>query len=58
MICLKCGSKLGVADTRSDNNGVYRRRKCPKCLRVYYTSEFISDNKRYNMAVSRAKLKI
>lgn len=58
MICLKCGSKLGVTDTRSDDRGVYRRRKCPKCLAVYYTSEFISDNNRYNMAVNKIKTNV
>lgn len=58
MICPKCKAKLKVTDTRSDNKGVYRRRKCPECLGVFFTSEYISDSEKYNKALSEARYKL
>ena len=58
MICPKCKTKLKVMDTRSDNKGVYRRRKCPECLGIYFTSEVISDGDRYYKALSETRYKV
>ena len=45
MICTKCGGKIRVVDTyHSNNNEIYRRRKCDDCGRGFYTVEFEVDD--------------
>lgn len=53
MICINCLSKFGTTyklqttDTANfeDKISTYRRKKCPKCGRTYYTKEvLISDD--------------
>lgn len=40
MTC-ECGGKLVVTDSvHVTNDEIYRRRKCKKCSRVIFTSEF------------------
>ena len=44
MNCPKCGAATKVADSRSDNKSVHRRRKCSLCGNVFYTAETISNS--------------
>lgn len=39
MICPKCGGVLAVVDSVTDDNSVYRRRKCVECGNRFYTTE-------------------
>lgn len=43
MICPKCGGALAVVDSISDDNSVYRRRKCVECGNRFYTREVIDN---------------
>ena len=43
MTCPVCGGKTRVMDSRSDCEGVYRRRKCKECGYALYTSEIETD---------------
>jgi transcriptional regulator NrdR family protein len=44
MICPICKSGTLVVDSRSDNENVYRRRRCRSCDHRFTTTESISDN--------------
>lgn len=46
MTCPVCGGKTRVLDSRSDCEGVYRRRKCVECGYSLYTTEYESDGSR------------
>ena len=43
MICPKCGGALTVVDSISDDNSVYRRRRCVECGNRFYTREVIDN---------------
>ena len=43
MLCPVCGGASRVMATRSDCDGVYRRRKCKECNHVFFTNETDSD---------------
>lgn len=36
-----CGAKTIVLDTREGNEGIVRRRECPKCKKRYITIETV-----------------
>lgn len=42
MVCPKCNGKVTVIDTvqDTDNNEIYRKRKCCNCEYIFYTTEF------------------
>ena len=41
MVCPKCGGKIRVTDTfPTENNEIYRHRKCDVCCYSFYTVEF------------------
>lgn len=42
MVCPKCNGKAKVIDTvqDTDNNEIYRKRKCQKCKHIIFTTEF------------------
>ena len=39
MICPKCGGKTYVVETRTNDESVYRRRKCKDCKHLIFTAE-------------------
>lgn len=43
MTCPVCGGSSKVMATRSDCDGVYRRRRCNECNHIFYTTETDSD---------------
>lgn len=43
MVCEICGGKSGVIDTISQDDAVYRKRKCKECGHIFYTEEVDSD---------------
>lgn len=43
MNCPKCGAGLYVVHSLSDENGVYRRRKCKECGEAVFTTELSTD---------------
>lgn len=43
MTCPVCGGSSKVMSTRSDCDGVYRRRRCRECNHIFYTTETDSD---------------
>ena len=43
MLCPKCNSKTGVVDTRSDEKGIYRRRRCKDCGNDFFTKEVLDS---------------
>lgn len=47
MVCLYCGSKLAVSNSRSQKrtNTVWRRRACPTCKAVFTSIEAIDPTK-------------
>ena len=47
MFCVNCGKKTSVKDSRTDNDGVLRRRTCPKCGHTMYTLEIEIDSKEF-----------
>lgn len=49
MTCPVCGGKVTVVNSVSDEEGVYRRRKCldPECGHAFYTTEIESGNADY-----------
>ena len=42
MVCPRCGGKIGVVDSvhNTDENEIYRKRKCKDCELIFYTTEF------------------
>lgn len=40
MLCPECGGKSRVAETRSDEYSIYRRRECKVCNHRFTTYEF------------------
>lgn len=55
MTCPVCGGRSIVTDSRSDCEGVYRRRKCVECEHNFYTSEYESDSSSYNRIMYNKK---
>lgn len=50
MKCSKCGGKLAVKDTVHNvtDNEVYRKRVCPDCSAIIFTTEFeVETDKNY-----------
>lgn len=47
MFCVNCGKKTTVKDSRTDKDGVLRRRICPECERTMYTLEIEIDRKEF-----------
>lgn len=47
MFCVNCGKKTIVKDSRTDKDGVLRRRICPECERTMYTLEIEIDRKEF-----------
>lgn len=43
MLCPVCGGSSRVTNSRSDCDGVYRRRRCKECDHLFYTTETDSD---------------
>ena len=43
MNCPECNGKSSVIYTISDEEAVYRKRRCKKCKRMWYTSEIDSS---------------
>lgn len=45
MNCPKCGGEVKVLDNinNTEDNEIYRKRKCKKCGNVFYTVEFEAD---------------
>ena len=45
MNCPKCGGKVSVLENfnNTEDNEIYRKRKCKKCGNVFYTVEFEAD---------------
>ena len=43
MLCEKCGKKTKVVDSRTAYEGVFRKRKCAGCGRIFYTEEYESE---------------
>ena len=43
MVCPSCGGKVGVIDSvhNTDENEIYRKRKCKDCELIFYTTEFV-----------------
>lgn len=42
MTCPKCGGRLNVLDVvNTTRNQTYRKRRCPKCNLIFFTSEEI-----------------
>ena len=56
MTCPICGGLSKVTDSRSDCEGVYRRRKCVECNHSFYTSEYESDSSSYNRIMYEKKI--
>ena len=60
MTCPECGGESRVTDTRSDKEGVYRRRKCKVCNRNFFTVEAVSSPNKFrnatNWYINRRKL--
>ena len=42
MNCPRCGGKVGVIDSvhNTDENEIYRKRKCKDCELIFYTAEY------------------
>jgi transcriptional regulator NrdR family protein len=42
MICPRCGAKVRVLDVvhNTEENEIYRKRKCEDCELVFYTTEY------------------
>lgn len=58
MNCPICGGASGITVTRSDCEGVYRRRKCYECKHIFYTTEYESDGSRlYEIEKERSKMR-
>lgn len=58
MTCQECGHKLLCFDTNHYGEEYIRKRKCPKCGAVFYTSEkFIGTNRGKWMCNERQKKK-
>lgn len=47
MFCVNCGKKTCVKDSRTDKDGVLRRRVCPGCGHTMYTLEIETDSKEF-----------
>lgn len=47
MFCVNCGSKTTVKDSRTDKDGVLRRRVCNKCHATMYTLEIEIDRSEF-----------
>ena len=47
MVCIYCGSKTSVTNSRGRNGGlnVWRRRSCPSCKAIFTTSESVDETK-------------
>ena len=43
MLCEKCGKKTKVVDSRTAYEGVFRKRECTNCGRIFYTEEYESE---------------
>lgn len=43
MDCSRCGGRTKVLDSRSVEEGIFRKRICEGCGRVFYTAEY-EDN--------------
>lgn len=40
MYCRECGGKTIMIESRSIEEGTFRKRKCTVCGRIFYTSEY------------------
>lgn len=52
MKCPDCNSKTIVADSRSKEQEVYRRRVCTSCGKVFHTIEKIDYMGKVNLSVA------
>ena len=43
MDCSRCGGRTKVLDSRSVEEGTFRKRICEGCGRIFYTSEYEDD---------------
>ena len=43
MHCKECGGKSIVIDSREIENEIFRKRKCKKCGRKFFTTEIEDD---------------
>lgn len=43
MFCRECGGKAIVVESREYDNEVFRKRKCTKCGRMFFTMECEDD---------------
>ena len=59
MTCPVCGGDTTVVCTRSDCEGVYRRRECLTCGHKFYTTELESGSDDFNRLdkIARAEYK-
>lgn len=55
MNCPNCNKKMAVKDSRSMNQKTYRRYSCP-CGVMFYTEEKITQNAKYKLSKSYAKI--
>lgn len=46
MICAECGARAKVIESRSIEEGTFRKRMCTGCGRVFYTAEYEEDGGR------------
>ena len=56
MNCPICGGKTKVIESRSDCEGVYRKRQCKECKYFIFTSELESDNEDFNRIMREIRL--
>lgn len=45
MRCIKCGGMTKVIDSRSIEEGTFRKRRCEGCGREFYTEEYETDTR-------------
>lgn len=43
MKCAECGARAKVIESRSIEEGTFRKRMCTGCGRIFYTSEYEDD---------------
>lgn len=53
MDCSRCGGRTKVLDSRSVEEGTFRKRICEGCGRVFYTAEYEEDEAKDGIKLHR-----